>query len=102
MEKRTHPLKNVKVELRHSPLALKVIVTVLILFSMAALITLRWVHDGLREQTENLRNEAAAMEYANSELEEKTQSLGSVQSIQDIAKEELGLVDPNMVIIDTN
>lgn len=102
MEKRKRPLKNVKVELRHSPLALKVIMTVLIIFSMAALITLRWVHNGIREQTENLRNEAAAVEYANSELEEKTKNLGSVQSIQDIAKEELGLVDPNTVIIDPN
>lgn len=100
MEERKNPLKDVKVEFRSSPIALKIVATVLIVFSMAALIALRWVHNGIREQTENLRGEAAAVEYANSELETKTKDLGSVQSIQDIAKEELGLVDPNTVIID--
>ena len=39
-------------------------------------------------------------EFVNEVLEQKTEDLGSVQSIQDIAKEELGLVDPNTVIID--
>ena len=38
--------------------------------------------------------------FTNEVLEQKTEDLGSVQSIQDIAKEELGLVDPNTVIID--
>lgn len=97
---RKNPLKNVKVVLRPSPMALKIVVTVLIVFSMGALIALRWVHNAIRAQTENLRSEAAAIEYANSELEEKTKNLGSVQSIRDIAKEELGMVDPNAVIID--
>ena len=40
------------------------------------------------------------MEYANSVLEQKKADLGSVQSIQDIAKEELGLVNPDTVVID--
>lgn len=101
MEQKTNPLKNVRVELRASPLALKIAAIVLIIFSMAALTALRWVHSGIQEQTEKLRAEAAAIEYANSQLEDKTQNIDSVQSIQDIAKEELGLVDPNTVIIDT-
>ena len=80
--------------------SLKVLLIVLILFSTAALAALRWVHNGIQAQTENLRAEAAAVEYANSVLEQKKADLGSVQSIQDIAKEELGLVNPDTVVID--
>ena len=43
---------------------------------------------------------ASGLEYANEVLEQKTEELGSVQSIQDIAKEELGLVDPDTILID--
>ncbi len=101
MDQKRNPLKNVKVELRPSPLVLKILLTLLIVFSMAALTALRWVHLDLQEQTQGLLAEAAAVEYANSQLEEKIAGLGSVQSITDIAKEELGLVDPNTIIIDT-
>ena len=100
MEKIKKSLKNVKLEIRPSPVALKVLLIVLILFSTAALAALRWVHNGIQALTENLRAEAAAVEYANSVLEQKKADLGSVQSIQDIAKEELGLVNPDTVVID--
>ena len=79
---------------------MKISLILLILFSTAALVALRWVHNGIREQTEKLRSEAAAVEYANSELERKTANLDSVQSVQEIAKEELGLVDPRAVVVD--
>lgn len=99
MEKK-NPQHSVKVVVRPSSPALKIVVIALIVFSMAALIALRWVHSGILEETQNLKDEAAAIEYANSELNEKQGELGSVQSIQDIAQEELGLVDPDTVIID--
>jgi cell division protein FtsB len=99
MAEKKNPLKNAKVVVRQSPAALKVVLIVLILFSMAALIALRWVHTGILAETENLRQEASALEHANTELAEKTDKLGSVQSVKDIAREELGLVDPDTVII---
>ena len=95
-----HPLRNAKVVLRKSPKALKIVLIVLILFSMGALAMLQWVHNDILTETENLRDEAAALEYDNADLVQKTTEIGSVQSIQEIAEEELGLVDPNTVIID--
>ena len=89
-----------KVVFRRAGTGLKISLILLILFSTAALVALRWVHNGIREQTEKLRSEAAAVEYANSELERKTANLDSVQSVQEIAKEELGLVDPRAVVVD--
>ena len=98
-EKRTPP-KKVKVEIRPASNILKVILIILIIFSIVALAALRWVHSGILSEIDELKKEASGLEYANSELERKTEDLGSVQSIQDIAKEELGLVDPDTILID--
>lgn len=100
MAEKKIPLKNIKVEVRPAPPVLKIVVILLIVFSMAALIALRWVHNGILEQTDALKEEAAAIENVNQELVEKTENLGSVQSIQDIARDELGLVDPDTILID--
>ncbi|MBQ3193622.1 MAG: septum formation initiator family protein [Oscillospiraceae bacterium] len=89
-----------KVEIRPAPNLLKIVLIALILFSMAALLGLGWVHNGLQEQIGKLRREAAAVEQANEDLQEKIEDVGSVQSVKDIARDELGLVDPNTVIID--
>ena len=100
MAKKCTPPKNVKVEVRPASNILKIVLIILILFSIVALVALRRVHNGILTQIDELKEEASGLEYANSELDQKTEELGSVQSIQDIAKEELGLVDPDTVIID--
>lgn len=85
--------------MRSSSTALKIVMVVLIVFSMAALTALAWVRGSIRSQVEDLRQEAAALEQENRELQEKIDALGSVQSVQDIAQEELGLVNPDTVLI---
>ena len=100
MTQKNTPPKKVKVEVRPASNILKIILILLILFSIVALVALRWVHSGILTQIDELKDEASGLEYANEELDRKTEELGSVQSIQDIAKEELGLVDPDTVIID--
>ena len=102
MKKRTYSLKNRKVELRPCPASLKIVLILLIVSCTAALAALRWVHNGIQAEIEGLRNTAAVVEYANRELERKKDSLGSVQSIEEIAKEELGMVDPDTVMITPN
>lgn len=100
MANKTTPRKKVKVEVRPTSNMLKIILILLILTSIVALIALRWVHNGILTEIADLKEEASGLEYANEELEKKTEELGSVQSIQDIAKEELGLVDPDTILID--
>ena len=53
---------------------------------MAAERNYAWVKD-----IDALKDEASGLEYANQVLDQKTEELGSIQSIQDIAKEELVL-----------
>ena len=100
MEEKKNPLKTVKVEVRPASNVLKLLVIVLIVFSMAALLALRWVHSAILDQTQELKDEASAVEYANDELREKIEDVGSVQSVQDIAQDELGLVNPDTIVIE--
>ena len=78
----------VKVRLRPAPAALKI-----------ALIALRWVHNGIVEATAEKQQQAAALEGTNADLQERIDKAGSVQGIQDIARDELGLVNPDTVLI---
>ena len=91
-----------KVRLRTAPVKLKAALVLLIGLSMGALLALRWVHNAIREQTQILTDQAAAAQVENAELTEKVGELGSVQSVKDIAQEELGLVDPDTVVIHPN
>lgn len=100
MAEKSTPPKKVKVEIRPASNILKIILILLILFSIVALVALRWVHNGILAQIDELKEEASGLEYANEVLDQKTEDLGSIQSIQDIAKEELGLVDPDTILID--
>ena len=87
------------VRLRSAPVKLKAALIVLIVLSMAALLALRWVHNGIQAETQRKTEQAAAMEGENADLQEKIDSIGSVQSIRQIARDELGLVDSDTVLI---
>ena len=100
MAEKSTPRKTMKVEVRPASNILKIVLIVLIVFSIVALAALRWVHGGIRSEIDALKDEASGLEYANQVLDQKTEELGSIQSIQDIAKEELGLVDPDTILID--
>lgn len=100
MEQQKNPQKKVQVEIRPASNVLKIVLIALIVFSIGALIALRWVHSGILTEINDLKEEASAVEHANDVLDQKIDELDSVQSIQDIAKEELGLVDPDTILID--
>ena len=91
--------ENFKIRLRTAPVQLKAVLAALIVLFMGALAALRWVHNGIQAQTQLKREQAAAMEGANADLQEKIDSIGSVQSIRQIAQEELGLADPDTILI---
>ena len=88
-----------KVKLRSAPVKLKAVLMVLIVLSTAALVALRWVHNGIQAETQRKTEQAAAMEGENADLQEKIDNIGSVQSIRQIAQDELGLADPDTVLI---
>ena len=94
--------RKIQIVFRPSTTVLKIVVIVLIVFSTAALIALSWVRQSIQVQTEDLRQEAMALEQENKDLENKIGILGSVQSVEEIAQEELGMVKPDTIIINPN
>ena len=100
MEKNKNPLKEIHIVVRPSPPALKIILSVLIVLSMAALVALRLVHNNIQAEIQNLKSQAAAVEYDNHVLDERMKDPASYENVVNIAKEELGLVDPDTILID--
>ena len=92
--------KKIRIIFRRGSLGLKIAVLALITLSLASLVLI-WVHkEQARADYERLRSEAIGYEHENSRLQEAIDELGTVQGIFQIAREALGLVDPNTVIIE--
>ena len=102
MAERRKPFRNIRFIVRPGPRKLKILLMALVLACAAALAALGFVQVRIRQQTQAALDQAAALEQENEELIEKQENLGSSSSIKEIAKEELGLVDPNTILIDPN
>ena len=77
----------------------KIVVLCAIVLSTVTLVVLGSVINDTRAQADALRAQASRLEQSNSRLESLIDSLGTVAGIQQIAREELGLVDPDSVIL---
>ena len=75
-----------------------VIVLVAVICATVTVVALQSSLQDSRNQFEMMRQQAAALEAANDELSSDIDALGSVESIIEIAEEELGLVCPDTVI----
>ena len=102
MAERETPKRSIRVIVRPAAKKLKIALALLILISAAALAALVVVRIQIERETQAKLDQAAILEQENADLEEKTGQLGTSDSIRDIAKEELGLVDPDTVLIDPN
>ena len=102
MAERNTPLGRIRFIVRPSPKKLKILFVTLILACTVALIAIGVVRGRIRQQTQAVLDQAAALEQENADLTEKKDKLGSNGSIKDIAQEELGLVGPDTIIIDPN
>ena len=102
MAQRQNPLRNVRVVLRPGPRKLKIVLILLILASAITLAALGVVRWQIERQTQAALDQAAELEHENAELADKIGNIGSSSVIEEIAREELGLVDPDTVIINPN
>lgn len=89
----------VRLVYRRSQTATKVMLILILVVCIGALTVLRMSMDNVSADTEDLRSKAAELAAENEELEEDITKLGSVQSVVDIAEEELGMVQPGTVIL---
>ena len=100
MAKIMEKLKLIKLRLRPGSRSTKIMLIVAILLAMVALITLRLAIYQLDIRTADLKDKAAALEQENRDLRENIGILGSVQSVIQIAMDELGLVNPDTIILE--
>ena len=94
-------LSRIKLVRRRTPNLLKVILTVVIVLCMFVLISLKVSVNQMNQRIQQLQEDATQIGHANSDLEEKIDALGSIQSVIDIAREELGLVEPGSIVYET-
>ena len=92
--------KKIRLVFRRGSLALKIAVLAVVVLSMAALLLVWLYKQDAKNQYEKLREQAIVLEVENSRLEEAISELGTLKGIAKIAKEQLGLVDPDTVIIE--
>ena len=91
-----------KVHFRETPRPLKILaiaLTVLCILTLGTLTLVRW---GIRAEIEDMRQKAAALEQEKADLNDKIGNAGSMQGAEDVARESLGLVDPDTILITPN
>ena len=74
-------------------------ISIALAIALTALLVLHSVATDYQAKAEQWRAQAQQLEQENQALEDKIDNLGTLEGIKDIAKEELGLVDPDTVII---
>lgn len=98
MAPRQNPLRRIRLVYRHSPIMLKCVLLGMLLVGALTLMALQFSLLEAKQQTEDLRNQAATLEQENQALEHSISQLGTVQSVTELAEKLLGLVDPDTVI----
>ena len=92
-------LQKIRFVRRRSSMLTKAVLLSVVAFSTAALLALNAALVSIRQDTEDLQNQAAALEQQQQDLENRIDQLGTDDSTKQIAKEELGLVEPGTIII---
>ena len=94
-------LSRIRLIYRRTNNVTKIAVAAAIVACMVTLTVLGVSIRTLKNRTEDLRERAGVLEESNRELNEKISELGSDKSTVEIAEEELGLVQPGAVVIET-
>lgn len=92
--------RKIRVVFRRGSLALKVAVLAVVVLSIAALLLVWLYKQDAQREYEKLKDQAIELEQENSRLQQAIDKLGTIQGIAYIAKEQLGLVDPDTIIIE--
>ena len=95
MAKRKKTFSRIRLVYRRSSTLLKCVVLSAIVLSTVTLTVLFLTVSDTRQETNELRAQAARLEQENRELTEAIAEVGTVQSIKRIAMEQLGLMDPD-------
>lgn len=99
MTKLIAALKRVRIVFRRTTPMTRTVILSAIALSMAAVLIVQLSIGAERARAEELKQQAAQLEQDNDRLEENIGDLGSADSVEQIAKDELGMVDPDTVVV---
>ena len=92
-------LKKIQPVYRRSSNRTKIIVFVLLVVGIAGLFVLRDAINDAEAVNAALESQADQLEQENADLQENIDNLDTVQGVEQIAQDELGLVSPDTVLI---
>lgn len=90
-----------RLEIKRTPKVTVIVLIVAMVLAIGALAALQFSIAAMSSHTEDLRQQAAHLEGENEDLLEDIDQAGSIKGIVEIAEEELGLVQPDTVIYQT-
>lgn len=93
-----NPFRKIRLVYQRTSLPVKCMVLVALVLCTIALMTLRFALQDTKKQLSDARAQAQVLELENRRLRKSISQLGTVQSVQELARELLGLVDPDTVI----
>ena len=99
MNKIMNSLRRVKLVFRKSRPVTKVVALCAVVFSIVALLALQSAILASREQTAGLLSQAGKLEQENQDLADKLSIQGTREYVIRVARELLGLVTPDTVIV---
>lgn len=99
MTNRRNPFSRIRLVYKRSRPLTKIMALCAIVLSTATLLALSWMYENTQAQIGARLAQAAQLEQENSRLEDYISGLGSVDSVERIAQEELGLLDPDTLVI---
>ena len=92
-------LKKIKFIPRRGSLLGKAVLLSVVVLSTAAMLAMNTALVESRQRAEDLRQSAMVLEQQQQDLKTRIEGLGTDEAVRQIAQEELGLVDPDTVII---
>ena len=101
MAKLKNPFSRVRLVFRRSKPLTKMIVAIAIVLSMVALISLGVATRAAKERAAELQQQVGALEQENEALQQDISQLGTIESLQKLARELLDLVMPGTVFFNT-
>ena len=92
-------IKRIKPVYRRSSNRMKIFVIVIIILGIAGLFMMRCALSDLNAENQALENQITQMEMENEDLAHKISIQGTKEAVIEIARELLGLVTPDTVIV---
>ena len=99
MAKFRNPLAGIRLVCRKTSTLTKIVVSTAIALSIAALLMLHGAIDETKANTEDLRQQAIALEQEKELLEQYEKEKGTIREVIRVAMERLGLVKPDSIVI---